>query len=110
MIQDPGDLIEQHADVPRPDRRIDLEQLLDRDHVGVLIAHHGHIVEAVHVADRLIERLALRELLGAAMQKPDVRVRFLNDLPVHLEHQAQHAVRCRVLRSEIHRVIAYLGH
>ena len=86
------------------------EQLLDRQHVGVLVAHHGHVVEPVHVADRLVERLALGELLGAAMQKPDVRVGLLDDLAVHLEHQAQHAVRRRMLRAEVHGVVAYLSH
>ena len=86
------------------------EQLFDRQDVGVLVAHHRDVVEPIHVADRLIERLALRQLLGRAMQEPDVRIGLLNDLAVHLEHQAQHAVRGRMLRAEVHRVIAYLSH
>jgi hypothetical protein len=44
------------------------------------------------------------------MEQTDVRIGFLDDLAVHLEHQAQHAVRCRMLRTEIHREIADLVH
>ena len=85
------------------------EQLLDREHVGVLVAHHRDVVEPVHVADRLVERLGLGELLGAAMQQADVRIGLLDHFAVHLEHQAQHAVRGRMLRAEVQRVVADLS-
>jgi len=101
VVQDARDLIEQRADVLRTDRCLDAEQLLDGAHVAVLVAHHGHVVQPVHVADTLVERLGLGELLGAAVQQPDVRVGAVDDLAVHLEHQAQHAVRGRVLRTEV---------
>ena len=103
VIQDARDLVEHHADVLRADRRLDAEQLLDREHVSVLVAHHRHVVETIHVADRLVVRLALGELFGRAVQQPDMRVGLLHDLAVHLEHEAQHAVRRRVLRPEVHR-------
>ncbi len=80
-------------------------KLLDRHHVGVLVAHHRHVVETIHVADRLIERLALGELLGRPVQQADVRVGLLDDLAVHLQHQAQHAVRGGMLRAEVQREI-----
>ena len=82
---------------------------LDRAHVGVLVAHHRHVVEAVHVADRLVERLGLGQLLGAAMQQADVRIGTLHDFAVHLQDQAQHAVRGRMLRAEVQRVVADFG-
>ncbi len=110
MIENARDLVEHHADVLRAQRRLHAQQLFDRHDVGMLVAHHRDVVEPVHVADRLIERLALGELLGAAVQQPDVRVGFLNDLAVHFEHQAQHAVRGRMLRTEVHRVVANLSH
>ncbi len=40
------------------------------------------------------------------MQQADVRVGALHDFAVHLQHQAQHAVRGRVLRAEVQRVVA----
>jgi hypothetical protein len=39
-----------------------------------------------------------------------VRIGALDDLAVELEHEAQHAVRRRVLRAKIHRVVANLCH
>ncbi len=105
VIQDARDLVEHDADVLRANRRLDAEQLLDRQHVAVLVAHHRHVVEPVHVADRLVVRLRLGELLGRAMQQADVRVGALDHLAVHLQHEAQHAVRRRMLRPEVHREI-----
>ena len=35
---------------------------------------------------------------------------LLDDLAVHLEHQAQHAVRRRMLRPEVQREVADLSH
>jgi hypothetical protein len=34
----------------------------------------------------------------------------LDDLAVELQHQAQHAVRRRMLRAEVQRVVLDLGH
>ena len=108
--EDPGDLVEHHADVLGADRHLDTEQLLDRHHVGVLVAHHGGVVEPVHIRHCLDEGPVLGELLRGAMQQPDVRVGALDHLAVEFQHQPQHAVRGRVLRPEIHRVIAYFSH
>src|SRR5690606_31134031 len=36
----------------------------------------------------------------------DVRIGALHDLAVHLQDQAQHAMRGRVLRAEVHGVVA----
>ena len=54
--------------------------------------------------------LRFGELLGGAMQQADVRVGALDHLAVELEHEAQHAVRRRVLRAEVQRVVLDLGH
>ena len=89
---------------------LDAQQAFDGQDVGVLVAHHRHVVEPVHVADRLVEGLRLGELLGTPVQQPDVRVGLLHDFAVHLQHQAQHAVRRRMLRTEVHRVVADLVH
>ena len=91
-------------------RHVDAGELLDRQAVRVLVAHHRHVVEPVHVRQRLDVRPRLGQLLGRAVQEPDVRVGALDHLAVELEHEPQHAVRRRVLRAKIHRVIADLGH
>ncbi len=110
VIQDARDLVEHDADVLRAQRHFDAEQLLDRHHVGVLVAHHRHVVEAVHVGNRLQVGLLLGQLLGGAVQQADVRIGALDDFAVQLQHQAQHAVRGRVLRAEVQGVIFNFSH
>ena len=110
VVHQARDLVEHDADVLRADRHVDAEQLLDRQAVGVLVAHHRHVVEPVHVGQRLDVGARLGELLGRAVQQADVRVGALDHLAVELEHEAQHAVRRRVLRPEVQRVVLDLGH
>ena len=110
MIEDARDLIEHHADVLRALGRRDAEQPLDCEHVGVLIAHHRNVVQTVHVADRLVEGLRFSELFRRPVQEPDVRIRLLDDLAVHFQHQPQHAVRRRMLGTKVHGVVADFAH
>ena len=42
------------------------------------------------------------------MQQPDMRIDALDDLAVELQHQAQHAVRRRMLRPEVDGEVAVL--
>ncbi len=44
------------------------------------------------------------------MQQADVRIGALDHLAVELEHEAQHAVRGRMLRAEVERVVLDLCH
>jgi hypothetical protein len=110
VVEQAGDLAEHHADVLRAHRHLDAQQLLDGQAVGVLVAHHRHVVQPVHVGQRLDEGLVLGQLFGGAVQQADVRVGALHDLAVELEHQAQHAVRGRVLRAEVQGVVLDFSH
>jgi hypothetical protein len=110
VVQQAGDLGEHHADVLRADRHVDAEQLLDGQAVGVLVGHHRHVVEAVHVGQRLEVGAGLGQLLGGAVQQADVRVGALDHFAVELQHQAQHAVRGRVLRAEVEGVVLDFSH
>ncbi|MNW05277.1 hypothetical protein D3C71_2015000 [compost metagenome] len=76
----------------------------------MLVAHHRHIVQPVHVGQRLDVGLVLGQLFGGAVQEADVRIGALDDFAVELEHQAQHAVRCRVLRSEVQGIVLDFSH
>ena len=105
MVEDAGDLVVQHPDPFGPLRDLDPEQVLDREHVGVLLGERRDVVEAVEVADALDVGPVLDQLLGAAMQQADVRVGALDDLAVELEHEAQHAVRGRMLGPEVQGVV-----
>ena len=88
---------------------VDLEQLFAGEAEGVLLVHRRHIVEAVEIADRLQVGLVLDQLFGAAVQQADVRIDAGHHLPVELEHQAQHAVGGRMLRTEIDVELADVG-
>jgi hypothetical protein len=110
VIEDTRDLVEHRADVQCARRHVDAQQPLDRKAVRVLVAHHRHVVEPVHVRQRLDPRLLLGELLGRAMQQADMRVGALDHFAVELEHQAQHTMRRRMLRPKVHGVVANLRH
>ena len=82
MVEHARNLVEQHADVLRTQRHFNAKQLLNRHHIGVLVDHHRHVVEAVHVGHRLDEGLGLGQLLGRAMQQADMRVGALHNFTV----------------------------
>ena len=110
VIEDAGDLVEHDPEVLRARRGFNFKQLLDRAHVGVLVAHHGHVIQPVHVADAVVVGLAFGQFLGAPMQQANVRVDAFHDLAVQFQHQPQDPVGRRVLRPEIHGVVVNLSH
>ena len=76
----------------------------------MLVAHHRHIVETVHVGQRLDVGLVLGQLFSGTVQQADVRVGTLDHFAVQLQHQAQHAVGRRVLGTEVEGVILDFSH
>ena len=101
MRQDAADLGIEHADQLAADRDLEAEQLFHRQTVCMLLDHRRDIVEAIEIGQRLQVGLRLDQLLGAAVQQADVRIDPLDDLAVELQHKPQHAVRRRMLRSEV---------
>src|SRR4029079_1804454 len=99
--EEPADLRIEYADELGALRDGDADELLHRERISVLLVHRRHVIEAVEIRQRLEIGLVLDQLLGAAMQQPDMRIDAFDDLAVELEHEAQHAVRGRVLRPEI---------
>ena len=53
---------------------LDVQQLLQRQRVHLLVAHHAHVVQAVHVRQCLHVSLVLAELLGASVQQTNMRI------------------------------------
>ena len=53
----------------------------------MLLVHRRDIVEPVEIRQRLEIGLVLDQLLGAAMQKPDMRIDAVDHLAVELEHE-----------------------
>ena len=87
-------------------RNRNAEKPLDRQRIRVLLIHRRDIVEPIEIGHVLQVGARLHELFGAAMQEADMRVDALDHLAVKLEHEAQHAMRRRMLRPEVDREVA----
>ncbi len=101
MRQQPADLAIEHADQLAAARHLDAEQFFGGEAERVLLVHRRDIVEPVEIRDRLQVGLVLDQLLGAAMQKTDMRIDARDHLAVQFEHQTQHAMRGRMLRTKV---------
>ena len=76
---------------------------------GMFLVHRRDVIEPIEIADRLQIGLVLDQFFGAAVQKANVRVDTLDHFAVQLKNEAQHAVGRRMLRPEVHGVVADLG-
>jgi hypothetical protein len=106
MRQDAADLAIEHADQLAAARHRDAEQFFRSQAEGVLLVHRRDVIEPVEIRDRLQIGLLLDQLFSATVKQPDMRIDALDDFAVELQHEAQHAMRGRMLRSEIDREIA----
>ena len=112
VVQDAADLAIENADILRTTRNLDADGALDGQRPGMFLVHRRDIVQPVEIGQRLKIGLVLDQLLGTAMQQPDMRVGTLDHLAVHFQNKAKNAVRRRVLRAKIHRdgFDLHLGH
>merc|ERR550534_2937446 len=101
VVQDPGHLPKQDADVLCPQRNINIQKLLHCQAVALLIAHHAHIVQTVKVRQSLHVGLVFNQLLCASVQQPDVRVSLGHRLSVKLEHEPQYTMSSGVLGTKV---------
>ncbi len=101
MVQDTADLGIEHPDQAGAARHGRASQPLDRQAPGMFLVHRRDVVEPVEIGQVLQVGAAFHQLLGAAMQKPDMRVATLDHLAVKLQHEAKNTVRRRVLRAEV---------
>lgn len=88
-------------------RHVYVQQLLDRQGEALLVAHHGDVVQAIEVGQRLHVGLVFDQFLRAAVQKTDMRIGAEDDLAVQLQNQPEHAVSGRMLRAEVKPHILY---
>ena len=84
-----------------PLRDLDAEQPLGAEREGDVVAGRVEIILTVGPRDDLIVLPVLADLLEAAVQVADVRNAAHDRLAVELEHEAQHAVRRRMLRPDV---------
>ena len=108
VIADARQFREQDAQILSAERHLHVEQLFDRKHIAMLHAERRAIIEPVEIGQRLQIGLVFDQLFGAAVEQADMRIEPLDDFAVQLHDKAEHAVRRRVLRAEIDRVIVDL--
>ena len=101
MIEQARDLGIHHADVLRTLGHFNAHHLFNRQAIRMLVAHHRDIIQAIHVGERLDVGARLSQFFCAAMQEADVRIGALDHFTIQLQHQAQHAMGCWVLWTEI---------
>ena len=110
MIEQARNLGEHHTDVLGTLWHLNAHQFFDGQAVSVLVGHHGHIVQAVHVRQGLNVGFGFGQLFGGTVQQTNVRIGTLHNLAIELEHQAQNAVGRRVLRSKVQGVVFNFCH
>ncbi len=109
MVQDAADLAIKHADILAAPGHLQSQQLFDRQAEGMLLVHRRDIVQPVEIGDRLQIGLVLDQLLGAAMQKPDMGIDAGDDFAVQIQDQPQHAMGGRMLGPEIQGQLRLFG-
>ena len=68
--------------------------------------HRRDIIEPIEIGHVLQVGPRLHEFFGAAMQQADMWINSLDHLAIELKHQAQHAMRRRMLGSKVDREVA----
>ena len=103
MRRDAGEFAAHDADVlaARRQRLVDAHQLLDGERVSDVAGERREVIQSIRVRDELGVSHVLRDLLVTAMEVADVGHRLGDDLAVHLEQDAQHAVRGRMRRPHV---------
>ena len=102
-------LSQQHPQPLRFVGNLQAKQLFDCQGVTQIVRQRVQIVDAVRQRHHLLIELGLAGLLNAGVQIADLRIKPHNDLTVNLQHQAQNAMRRRVLRAHIQHHVLVLG-
>src|SRR6266480_2521246 len=114
MRRDTLKFTRQHPNRLRAFRDLQLQQLLDRHHVGKVVTERIEVVHAVGNDDSLLILLIFEELLHARVEIADVRRGLDHHLAVEDELKAENTVCRRVLRTHrdshlrIKRAVDYL--
>ncbi len=98
MAGDAGQFGQDDANDLRPRRRLDAQQLLDRQDVAQIVGHRRQVVHPVGHDQRLGVGLGLHVLFDAGVQEADIRGQIDDGFAVQLHQQAQHAVGAGMLR------------
>ena len=89
------------ADVLGPLRYRHADQFFNGAHVGIVVRHGAHIIQAIRMRNDLHVMEAFGEFFDAAMQIPQIGNGFGHSLAVQFQHHPQDAVRAGMLRPHV---------
>ena len=98
---EPAQLGQKHAKPLGLRRNLEIQQLFDGQRVAKVVRQRVEIVDAVGERHHLLVELGLASLLDARVQVANLWIDPDHDLAVDLQHQAQNAMRSRVLRAHV---------
>ncbi len=100
-------LVEEHAQPLCLLRNLQPQQLFDRQRIRHVVGHRREVVDAIRQRHHLLIELRLARLLDAGMQIANIRRQRNHRLAIDLQHQPQHAMGRRMLRTHVddHRVV-----
>ena len=82
VIQNTRNFVKHHADILGANRHLNTRQLLNRDAISMLTAHHGHIVQTIHIRQCLNISFLLSQFFGCTVQQPNMWICALNNLTI----------------------------
>ena len=80
---------------------LDVDQLLHRQAISKAIRDRRYIIHAIDIRRKLRVSAILGDLLDPPVQVPNHALDCFHPLAIQLQHQAQNAVRRRVLRPHV---------
>lgn len=87
VVEDAGDLAEQGANPFGALGHFDVEQFFDGEGETLFVCHHGDVVEAVKVGERLEVGFVFDQFLRATVQETDVWIRTYDLFAVELKNE-----------------------
>src|SRR5207302_6306222 len=103
MRGDSRQLAADYADelAPRWQLFIDAEQLFHCEHIGDIIRERRKVIQSIRIGNELGIGHVLGDFFVAAMQITDIRNSLGDDLTIHLQDDAQHAMRRWMRRPHV---------
>jgi hypothetical protein len=98
---DAGQLSEEDADPYGTFWNFKSEKFLDGEAVTEVVGEWAEVVDTISEGHNLLIELGLAGFLNTGVEITDFGIETDDDFPVDLEHEAEHAVGGRVLRSHV---------
>ena len=97
----PLEFAENDPDRLGPRWRLDPEELLHGQHIGQVVRHACHVIEAVRKRQALVVRPVFGKLFDAPVQKADIRRGLDDHFSIQFQNDTQNPMGARMLGSHV---------